>query len=116
MADVNSCRSLCVVSHEEASDAVDLCFLLRSLLIISGSSTVAPMHYTLAEVIIRAAKNLPTGSERCPSRSQIAKPAGPAGWKRLLFQGGVGLLAASCVVLILVAAVAKVQDAADRTH
>ena len=79
MADVNSCRSLCVVSHEEASDAVDCCFLLRSLWMIAGSSTVAPLHSSLAEVIIRAAKNLPTGSERCPSRSQIAKPADPAG-------------------------------------
>ena len=40
----------------------------------------------------------------------------PRRLNRLLFQGGVGLLAASCVVLLLVAAVAKVQDAADRTH
>jgi hypothetical protein len=36
--------------------------------------------------------------------------------KRVLPQLGVGLLAVACVVVILLTAFAKVQDAADRTH
>ncbi|HEX5271108.1 MAG TPA: hypothetical protein VFW33_11495 [Gemmataceae bacterium] len=35
---------------------------------------------------------------------------------RILIQLGVGVLAASCVVVILLSALAKVQDNADRLH
>ena len=46
----------------------------------------------------------------------LTQPNRETSRKRLLLQVGVGLLAGACVVLFLVAAVAKVQDAADRTH
>ncbi len=46
----------------------------------------------------------------------LAQPNHETSRKRLLLQVGVGLLAASCVVLFLVSAVAKVQDEADREH
>ena len=46
--------------------------------------------------------------------------AGLPGWTfafvLVLARVGVGLLATSCVVLLLTSAVAKVQDSADRIH
>ncbi len=46
----------------------------------------------------------------------LAQPKHEPRRKRVLAHLGVGLLAASCVVVILPSAFAKVQDAADRTH
>jgi hypothetical protein len=43
-------------------------------------------------------------------------PKRPPGRMSFPLQVGVGLLAVTCVVLILLSAAAKVQDAADRTH
>jgi hypothetical protein len=46
----------------------------------------------------------------------VAQPNHELRRKHVLAQVGAGLLAASCVVVILLSAFAKVQDAADRTH
>jgi hypothetical protein len=43
-------------------------------------------------------------------------PNRDTGRPRILAKVGLALLAASCAVVILLSAVAKVRDAADRTH